>query len=306
MPTATALETPEEASATDELADWLQEVETEEAAAPTSEALIAESAEAEAELAEEIPDWLKEMGAEETVISEPEIESELEAAEDLPDWLQEKAGEGEEAVEPEASIEVPDSIDETETEAGEAVIDQAIPDETISIEETPDWLEMAPVEETELETAKIEIDEEAIPTEELQPWMIADEGEPAGEPAVEAPDSLIEMQAETGTDAIQAEAEALPDEGLAVDIPTEKIVAELGEAVPETLEKDEEPVLDEQEAAPVSGLEESAELDAMDADSAFAWLESLAVKQGADEALLLSPEDRVETPPEWVQAAIEF
>ena len=38
----------------------------------------------------------------------------------------------------------------------------------------------------------------------------------------------------------------------------------------------------------------------MDDDAAFAWLESLAVKQGADEALLLTPEERLEAPPQWV------
>ena len=41
----------------------------------------------------------------------------------------------------------------------------------------------------------------------------------------------------------------------------------------------------------------------MDDDAAFAWLESLAVRQGADEALLLKPEDRLENPPDWVYAA---
>jgi competence ComEA-like helix-hairpin-helix protein len=35
-------------------------------------------------------------------------------------------------------------------------------------------------------------------------------------------------------------------------------------------------------------------------DDAFAWLESLAARQGAEEALLLAPEERQETPPEWV------
>ena len=35
-------------------------------------------------------------------------------------------------------------------------------------------------------------------------------------------------------------------------------------------------------------------------DEAFAWLESLAARQGAEEALLLAPEERLETPPEWV------
>ncbi len=40
----------------------------------------------------------------------------------------------------------------------------------------------------------------------------------------------------------------------------------------------------------------------MDMDAAFAWLESLAEKQGADEGTLVTaPEERLETPPDWVQ-----
>ena len=39
--------------------------------------------------------------------------------------------------------------------------------------------------------------------------------------------------------------------------------------------------------------------------AAFAWFESLAAKQGAEEALLLKPEERLETPPAWVQEAIQ-
>jgi competence ComEA-like helix-hairpin-helix protein len=41
-------------------------------------------------------------------------------------------------------------------------------------------------------------------------------------------------------------------------------------------------------------------LDNSETDAAFAWLESLAVKQGADEALLLKPGERMEAAPEWV------
>ena len=39
----------------------------------------------------------------------------------------------------------------------------------------------------------------------------------------------------------------------------------------------------------------------IDQDSAFAWLESLAVKQGANEALILKPEERQESMPDWVR-----
>ena len=43
----------------------------------------------------------------------------------------------------------------------------------------------------------------------------------------------------------------------------------------------------------------------MDMDSAFAWLESLAVKQGAEEGtLLVSPEEPRRPPPAWVQQEI--
>jgi tetratricopeptide (TPR) repeat protein len=44
----------------------------------------------------------------------------------------------------------------------------------------------------------------------------------------------------------------------------------------------------------------------VDEDASFAWLESLAEKQGADEGTLItSPDDRPETPPEWVTQGIE-
>jgi competence ComEA-like helix-hairpin-helix protein len=53
------------------------------------------------------------------------------------------------------------------------------------------------------------------------------------------------------------------------------------------------------ESAPEAGekIIEGADLDA---EAAFAWLESLAVRQGAQEALLLKPEERQEQPPGWI------
>ncbi len=62
------------------------------------------------------------------------------------------------------------------------------------------------------------------------------------------------------------------------------------------------------EAAPVeaaSGEAAPGESVSLDDDAAFAWMESLAVRQGADEALLLKPEERLETPPDWVQQAAQ-
>ena len=38
-------------------------------------------------------------------------------------------------------------------------------------------------------------------------------------------------------------------------------------------------------------------------DDSFAWLESLAAKQGASEGLLTKPEERKEEEPEWIKQA---
>jgi competence ComEA-like helix-hairpin-helix protein len=334
LPALASLDTPAEATEASELPDWLDEIATEKEIEPTTEPWSAEISEAEP--ADEIPDWLKEMEAEtgETIVSEPELASELEPAEDLPDWLQEMAPEREKGIEPEPSMELPDWMAETEAETGVGIPEAAIADETASAEETPDWLQEVAAGEivAEAETAKIEIDEEAIPTEELQTWMIESKEEPAAEEmaeyqaeqADEMPDWLIDMQAEAETGAIrdqlpeavadsdaeieaeiEAGAEALPDEGMAVITPPEQIEEEMGAEIPELLWQDEEIEPGEQIPAPSAGLEEGPQLDEMDVEAAFAWLESLAVKQGADEALLLSSEERTETPPEWVQSAIE-
>jgi len=76
-----------------------------------------------------------------------------------------------------------------------------------------------------------------------------------------------------------------------VEIPSkEHPEAEIEPSVPsETALVEEEP--EEAEARIPSDMDEEA---------AFAWLESLAAKQGAEEAMLLEPEERREEPPEWV------
>ena len=56
------------------------------------------------------------------------------------------------------------------------------------------------------------------------------------------------------------------------------------------------------EPEPTASLEELGKSDA-ERDDAFAWLESLAAKQGATEGLLTKPEERLEEEPEWVKQA---
>ena len=56
------------------------------------------------------------------------------------------------------------------------------------------------------------------------------------------------------------------------------------------------------EPQPTANLEELGKSEA-ERDDAFAWLESLAAKQGATEGLLTTPEERLEEEPEWVKQA---
>ena len=66
----------------------------------------------------------------------------------------------------------------------------------------------------------------------------------------------------------------------------------------------EEPEIGEPEA--VISAVEPVEAGLSDEEEAFAWLESLAVRQGADEALMYSEEQRPDEPPDWVkQSALE-
>jgi tetratricopeptide (TPR) repeat protein len=56
-------------------------------------------------------------------------------------------------------------------------------------------------------------------------------------------------------------------------------------------------------AAPSSSSIEELGRSEQEQDDSFAWLESLAAKQGATEGLLTKPEDRLEQEPEWVKQA---
>ncbi len=53
---------------------------------------------------------------------------------------------------------------------------------------------------------------------------------------------------------------------------------------------------------PAEEINQEAPAEVDDIDSAMAWMEALAAKQGADEESLkiTSPEARTETPPEWI------
>ena len=196
-----------------------------------------------------------------------------------------------------------------------------MPGEALPAEEIPAWLiePAGTVESPEEALAQYEFEEEeaefapgeAQPAQEIPAWLLGNIEtaaepvaieQPAAEPQpeMEAPpmaEELPAVQAETAAaewlDRLEAEA---PVDPLADTRPTVRSPQVLepaeAESVVEILAPGPETIQEEPaSAAP------SAE---MDADAAFAWLESLAVKQGAEEALLLTPEERTEKPPDWV------
>lgn len=297
-----------------EIPDWLRDMETaseSESPPPFVPESEEEPASTTGDLARgEIPDWLRDMAPAAGTEEEPfESESpvpdessqepvqpfgmEEEAEAEMPDWLRDIAAE--EAEEGPVELGEPsEEIEEVPLDLGEEPATGAFEGEELpdwltgeefetpeGQEEIPEWLqdlgEAAPAE-TQAEAAKVEVPEPTEPEgpeiepaeEQLPKWL----GEAGGE---EAGGEITESLGE-----LEEEAEETP----------------LGEVPPfETeAEADEPPLVAGEELSPV--VPSSQE----DEDAALAWLESLAARQGADEEeLLTSPEERLETPPEWVQ-----
>jgi len=124
---------------------------------------------------------------------------------------------------------------------------------------------------------------------------------PPGERSETPPDWIkVAAEAELAEAAIRAESEE--------EIPA-WLQAEEGPAAPGAIPTGEQLPIAGEEISPGFPEAPSAEVPLevpSDQDAAFAWLESLAVKQGADEEeLLTQPDERLESPPEWVALAAE-
>jgi competence ComEA-like helix-hairpin-helix protein len=187
----------------------------------------------EIETPQELPEWLlEEEPTHEAVPTGPVAQAE--PAEEIPSWLFEEVT-SEEVEKVEAGLESSKDIGE----AGEVIPMEASATSLDVEEELPDWL----------------FEEEPSPSlEDTQPTKVSGTG---AKPVEE-----IEIE------------EASAGEGVVSEVPASEATAE-----------------------PPQDME--------DTDAAFAWLESLAVKQGAEEALLLRPEERREEPPEWVQKSAQ-
>ena len=194
----------------------------------------------------------------------------------------------------------PERIDEAAQPQEDLLIDEiSLTDEdTKPIHITPkDEVPIPPVpmEIPALETIEAtEDDEIATKTfeEELPEW-IQDLSKEIELPSdAEAPIEKAEQITEVTGDEISEWLPEITDEGLIDEEPTEGELSAI--VVPDEIDK-----------VSVEAEQETQEAVALEDDDAFAWLEGLAAKHGAEEAMLLEPEERPETPPDWVQAATE-
>ncbi len=220
---------------------------------------------------EEIPDWIK------SVIDEESENSAIVSQEDLsslPDWL----SISDENLESELD-DIKISFDD--------VKDQSIPEiASIEFDESPEPNEEKYSDETISELIHDELFSvsEAPKTEEIE---IETEGSPL---EIEITEEIIE-EIEPITDSAESTVSKIEDqekEDLELDL--ESYPQETDQT--EKIEEEKQPAF---------------ENDEDELESALAWMEGLALKHGADEETLLSkPEERSETPPEWISEASEF
>jgi competence ComEA-like helix-hairpin-helix protein len=300
--------------------DWLQEVTDAETAieaelSPEGESDVVAEVEDQVEAyPAEIPDWIKEITPEpaetEALFAEAEEEvvelSEQPVSLPVSEMLFAPALQSLEPSEP--------TTDEHLQEEEEEPVDEVLEIEEASIIEgdtapthvtPPDQIPIPPVQPGEspdtILTTEEDIDAE-MPTFDVPDWLQGVEEE------IPEMEEILPLQ--SADTAIDAKVEAL--EGEEIERAIDEIPDWLSDIGVDTTEQAavkeeiEAPTIEEGAAETQAGpvAESPTEKAVLEDDDAFAWLESLAAKQGADEALLLSPEERREEPPEWVEQAV--
>ena len=235
---------------------------------PLEEAFAAEIA------ASELPDWLQEAEPGEPVFAAQATE---EPETPLPDWLQPDYAET--SLETSQAESLPDWLKEADSDMEAEPIQEMVDFEPAQVEESypeEEAVEFSmlfspivfqpPADTSEVEERPV-IEETSIIEGDTAPVIV---------PSREYTPSLVDSKAEVESEGIPEWLEGLEEE---VAVPVQETGEELG-SQPESVE-------------------------AMDEEAAFAWLEGLAARQGAEEALLLQPEDRTEEAPDWVVQALE-
>ncbi len=289
----------EPATNQDESPDWLKSLGGEEVepAAPQAEELdwlkgLGEPGAASSVSQQEEPDWLKNLGEKEPEASVSQTEE--------PDWLK-GLGEPETPSTPEAEEE-PDwlkGLGEPQSLSG-------------SDENKPDWLKglafaggAAAISHLAHEEASDETEE--TPAETKDEFINQLTEEPILPPGPESTPSAADLGHLGTSDQERDDSFAWLESLAATQGATEGLLTKPEDRLEEEPEwvkqakgltnEPQAPI--EQPAASTENLGKSEQ----DQDDAFAWLESLAAKQGATEGLLTKPEDRLEEEPEWVKQA---
>lgn len=273
-----------------------------------------------------LPEWLRASGPE-AAITEPEPTSDI-----LPSWLSEmEKAEAEtgEAIEADWQTEAEAAFDEEVEWFAESAQAEETQAETIETDKLFEWLsQLPPIEASDSDIASEQVRAESfVPTdsgeERVEEWELYPEEapEPTGfteeEPVSEwRPESLVAADI-SGEGALeQEEVEGLPEwleepEPGFEETPVGARAGQLTIEEPPVIEGDTQPArlaraeVEPSEAGKIHEPETASEpgMATMDEEAAFAWLEGLAVKQGATEDLLLTPEERLEEPPEWIREA---
>lgn len=244
--------------------------------------------------------WLESLaarqGAEEGLLLNPE-----ERHSETPEWLQ-----AEETEQPSAAAEAAPVSEESPLLSEDLPVSLESPVESVE-EELPAAPMMESLSPTAEPAAANEMDEAFAWLESLAARQGAEEGlltNPQDQP-VDMPDWLQgevetpESDTLAGTEAELIESAEIPAEAEAIEAAPSPFI----EVAPVSeIPAEEIPAEAAQPVSPLLTPEDSAGAPE-DLDSAFAWLENLAERQGAQEGLLLQPEDRLETPPTWLEEA---
>jgi tetratricopeptide (TPR) repeat protein len=322
----TLLTQPEERSETPPA--WLQELSQSTSDAPeTGETVVEQGSDLDAGPETEQEEILS---AEEPLsVEESPLAKEI-SQEDLPEWMQtleEQPLAEEPAIEQEQSVPTEESPIGEEPAVPEEISEGGLPEWIQTLEEQPNVEEQATMEEEIVPTEELLTSEETavfegISKEDFPEWMQSLEEE--------VQESSVPDEAAFDTEPISEEVIAdqvdLPDwlEDGSENVETAPSIIEsipeedLPEWLKESLEEQdgiatvpEDDLSTEQiESQPITEPETSPmvapDTETMDADAAFAWLESLAARQGAEEeTLLVPPEERQEAPPVWVEQESE-
>jgi len=223
---------------------------------------------------EGIPDWINNIG-------KGALPSQTN---DLPDWM----GQSEQPASPQASESLdwmnPPLEQSPSTLVGEAEDNQ------------PDWLKNL--------GSETEATSSAAQSEEPD-WLkgLGGESDFTPQPAqTDTPDWLKGLGSESESSSMEQADQ--PDWLKQVGAETETPAAEASSMDFDFLNQlSEEPVLQTPETTPSGVDKDNLGVSEQERDDSFAWLESLAAKQGASEGLLTKPEDRLEEEPEWVKQA---